>query len=144
VEISPTDAAALGLGEGDVVRVTSARGELVVPVRVGDIREGSVFAPFHYGYFDAAASVSSGHASAANELTVTEWDPVSKQPLFKNAAVKLEKVADADGPSDAPTTTASRPAAQGTVRATVGGHDGEASSTVDLEAWTADRAEALS
>lgn len=144
VEISPTDAAALGLGEGDIVRVTSARGELVVPVRVGDIREGSVFAPFHYGYFDAAASVSSGHASAANELTVTEWDPVSKQPLFKNAAVKLEKVADADGPSDAPTTTASRPAAQGTVRATVGGHDGEASSTVDLEAWTADRAEALS
>jgi len=144
VEISRLDADSLGLAEGDIVRVTSPRGEIVVPVRVGDVREGTVFAPFHYGYFDAATEVSNGHTSAANELTVTEWDPVSKQPLFKNAAVRVEKVADAVGPSDAPTTTASRPAVPGTVRRTVGGPDAEASGVVDRDAWTADREEALS
>jgi hypothetical protein len=30
---------------------------------------------------------------AANELTVTEWDPVSKQPLYKVAAVRVTKLA---------------------------------------------------
>jgi ferredoxin-nitrate reductase len=27
-------------------------------------------------------------ARAANELTITVWDPVSKQPMFKLAAVR--------------------------------------------------------
>jgi hypothetical protein len=35
--------------------------------------------PFHYA------------EQAANELTVTSWDPVSKQPLFKVAAVRVSK-----------------------------------------------------
>ena len=47
-------------------------------------------------------------APAANELTITEWDPVSKQPLFKTAAVRVEKLRSGDGPSKAPETTASR------------------------------------
>ncbi|WP_426321292.1 molybdopterin dinucleotide binding domain-containing protein [Microbacterium sp. E-13] len=38
VELSRADAAALGIREGDIVRVTSARGEIVVPARVGDVR----------------------------------------------------------------------------------------------------------
>ncbi len=29
---------------------------------------------------------------AANELTLTAWDPVSKQPYYKYAAVKVERV----------------------------------------------------
>jgi hypothetical protein len=29
-------------------------------------------------------------ARAANELTLTSWDPVSKQPVFKVAAVRVE------------------------------------------------------
>lgn len=47
VEVSVPDAERLGLTEGDVVSVTSARGHLEVPVRVGHVREGAVFAPFH-------------------------------------------------------------------------------------------------
>ena len=80
--------------------------------RVSGIKRGVVFAPFHYGYFDTEDGDSpDGHARAANELTITEWDPVSKQPLFKVAAVKVTKIADAGGkPSPAPTTTASAPA----------------------------------
>jgi hypothetical protein len=30
---------------------------------------------------------------AANELTMTVWDPVSKQPVFKTAACRVTKVA---------------------------------------------------
>ena len=42
--------------------------------------------PFHYGDVDAA-----GEQGTANELTITDWDPVSKQPYFKFAAVWLRK-----------------------------------------------------
>ncbi|WP_295835193.1 nitrate reductase [uncultured Microbacterium sp.] len=124
VELSRTDAAERGIHEGDLVRVTSARGEIVVPARVGDVREGCVFAPFHYGYWEEGRSGPDGHPTAANELTMTEWDPVSKQPLFKVAAVEVRKVADGVGPAPAPTTTASRPASP--VPTTVGGPEAEA------------------
>jgi predicted molibdopterin-dependent oxidoreductase YjgC len=90
------------------------------------VREGTVFAPFHYGYFEEHRSGPDGRPTAANELTMTEWDPVSKQPIFKVAAVRVEKIADGAGPSPAPTTTASRPADPGGVPPTVGGRDGEA------------------
>jgi len=33
-------------------------------------------------------------AEAANELTITEWDPVSKQPLFKAGAVQVTRVGE--------------------------------------------------
>ncbi|PZE32870.1 nitrate reductase [Curtobacterium sp. MCSS17_006] len=125
VELSVPDAARLGIEEGDVVRVRSPRGEIVVAARVGDVREGTVFAPFHYGYWDRGDVGPDGRPTAANELTATEWDPVSKQPLFKVAAVHVEKVADGDGPSAAPTTAASRPARPDRVPATVGGPDAE-------------------
>jgi hypothetical protein len=44
-----------------------------------------VFVPFHYGYWDDPERMR-----AANELTLYEWDPVSKQPYFKFAAVRLK------------------------------------------------------
>ena len=133
VEISRDDASGLGVDEGDIVRVSSRRGEIVVPARVGDIRPGTVFAPFHYGYFDDDRSAPDGRPTAANELTATEWDPVSKQPLFKVAAVRIERVAAGDGPAPAPTTTASRPAQPGSVPRTIGGVDAEASEDVTGE-----------
>lgn len=127
------DRLSLGLEEGDVVQVESRRGYIIAPVRIGDIREGTVFAPFHYGYWDQDGGSATGH-SAANELTTTEWDPVSKQPVLKNAAVKVTKVTDGLGPSLAPTTTASRPArnAKGHRRIlpTAGGPAGQAQETI--------------
>jgi anaerobic selenocysteine-containing dehydrogenase len=90
VEIHPSDAETLGVEEGDVVRVESPRGGLEAKARITGIRAGVVFAPFHYGYFDETAKDSpDGHPRAANELTITEWDPVSKQPLFKAGAVRV-------------------------------------------------------
>ena len=49
VELSSNDAAALGIAEGDRVRVHSPRGTIVGPARITGIREGVVFVPFHYG-----------------------------------------------------------------------------------------------
>jgi anaerobic selenocysteine-containing dehydrogenase len=90
VELSAADATRLGITEGDRVRVTSRRGEIEAPARITQGREGVVFAPFHYGYWDTEPD---GHHRAANELTLTEWDPVSKQPVFKVAAVRVERAA---------------------------------------------------
>jgi anaerobic selenocysteine-containing dehydrogenase len=80
VELSEADAAALGADDGDLVRVRSARGAIEAPARVTGIHDGVVFVPFHYA------------DQAANELTVTAWDPVSRQPMFKVAAVRVEVV----------------------------------------------------
>ena len=91
VELSPSDAAARDLQNGDVVEVRSRRGRIVAPVRVADIAPGTVFAPFHYGYWDAPEGAEARHPTAANELTITEWDAVSKQPVFKTAAVQVAR-----------------------------------------------------
>ncbi len=100
VELSAHDAGALGVREGDIVEVASRRGRIEAPARISYIRPGVVFAPWHYG----------GHAlTAANELTLTAWDPISHQPEFKVAAVSVRRVRAGDGPAPAPTLTASRP-----------------------------------
>ncbi|WP_028639114.1 molybdopterin oxidoreductase family protein [Nocardioides sp. URHA0032] len=78
VELSEADARALGIADGQRVRVESPRGSLEAPARIGPVTEGAVFAPFHYA-----------GAGQANELTMTVWDPVSKQPTFKTAACRV-------------------------------------------------------
>jgi hypothetical protein len=88
-------------------------------LRISGIRPETLFLPFHYGYWDAPERPPE---RAANELTVTEWDPCSKQPLFKCAAARVERIAFGDAPSAAPTTTASKPVGGG-IRRTVGGID---------------------
>ncbi|MGK5498130.1 molybdopterin oxidoreductase family protein [Streptomyces sp. URMC 125] len=137
VELSAGDAGRLGVAEGDLVRVESPRGAMEAPARIGRGRDGVVFAPFHYGYWDQPGTdgaAPDGHPRAANELTLTEWDPVSKQPLFKVGAARVTKVADATGPSHAPTTTASAPADPDGVPGTVGGPDAEVVEQVNAAA----------
>jgi hypothetical protein len=70
---------------------------------------GAVFAPFHYGHWDPDGLAPDAEHRLANELTMTVWDPVSKQPYFKTAACRVTKVRDGDGPAPAPTTAASAP-----------------------------------
>jgi anaerobic selenocysteine-containing dehydrogenase len=113
VELSVPDAERLGIEEGDIVRVESPRGAIEVRARVGHVMPGAVFAPFHYGSWDLADPTAAEPRRAANELTMTVWDPVSKQPYFKTAACRVTKVRTGDGPAPAPTTTASAPAAGG-------------------------------
>ncbi|MGW0710675.1 molybdopterin oxidoreductase family protein [Streptomyces sp. NPDC002643] len=113
VELSAAEADRHGVAEGDLVEVTSPRGSVRGRLRITGIRDGTVFLPFHYGYWDTPEGHHPGKdgGRAANETTVTDWDPVSKQPLFKTAAARLALVEPGDGTvSPAPTTTASAPA----------------------------------
>jgi anaerobic selenocysteine-containing dehydrogenase len=96
VECSAGDARRLGLGEGDLAEVATPRGVVRARVRITGIRDGVVFLPFHYGYWDTPhGSRPTDGGRAANELTVTDWDPVSKQPLFKSAAARVTRVGGA-------------------------------------------------
>ena len=135
-QIAPDDARRLDVAEGDHLRLTSRRGTIVAPARIGGVAPGEVFVPFHYGSPDGQ-----GHARAANELTIWEVDPVSKQPRLKQAAVRLEKdgfVAGAkavssaivDGGTSAAATTTAKPAA--TKRTHVAGHLGLLIGSLDL------------
>jgi anaerobic selenocysteine-containing dehydrogenase len=124
VEVNPEDAGRVGVVEGDLARVESARGAVQARVRICGIRPGVVFVPFHYGYWDVSEP---RRERAANELTITAWDPVSKQPIFKVAAARLTKVAGAAGSfAPAPTIGASAPVSP-EVPATVGGAAAESS-----------------
>jgi ferredoxin-nitrate reductase len=97
IQISEEDAVRLGVKNGDLLEVESRRGKVAAPARVGEIIPGHLFIPFHYGYFD-----NPGLSRAANELTIAEWDPVSKQPHFKYAAVRLRLLAENDKKPEQP------------------------------------------
>ncbi|ETB45978.1 molybdopterin oxidoreductase [Mycobacterium avium subsp. paratuberculosis 10-8425] len=88
VEVSERDARRLDIEAGDLVHVSTPRGRITCAARVGGIRDGVLFVPFHYGYWDRDGG---DHQRAGNELTATDWDPASKQPSFKTAAARLDK-----------------------------------------------------
>jgi ferredoxin-nitrate reductase len=87
VQISTSDAARLSINEGDFVRISSRRGSAEARARIGGIGDSQLFMPFHFGYWDHP-----GHATASNELCIFDWDPVSKQPHYKYAAVRIVRV----------------------------------------------------
>ncbi|MGW5473502.1 molybdopterin oxidoreductase family protein [Streptomyces chartreusis] len=124
VELSAAEALRHGVAEGDLVEVTSPCGSVRGRLRITGIRDGLVFLPFHYGYWDTPGGHRPGAEGgrAANETTITDWDPVSKQPLFKTAVARLTLVErDAEGGCTAPTTTASAPVDPRHVPPTLGG-----------------------
>jgi len=83
LQIHPDDAAAHGIGEEDLVRVNSRRGEAYVPAQISrDVRPGVLFLPMHWGEMNA-------RGGRANNLTVAAIDPLSKEPEFKHAAVRI-------------------------------------------------------
>jgi formate dehydrogenase alpha subunit len=82
VAIHPSDARRLGVDSGGRVRVESRRGELVAHALVTEaVRPGAVFVPF--------VRLAD---SAANFLTNSASDPVSKIPEYKVCAVRLERL----------------------------------------------------
>jgi anaerobic selenocysteine-containing dehydrogenase len=95
VEINRDDAAALQITDGDMVEAVSPRGRIRGAARLSGIRPATVFIPFHYGYWDrpGGAAPDGEFGRAGNELTATEWDPVSKQPLFKSSVCRVDRVA---------------------------------------------------
>ncbi|MGV9676798.1 molybdopterin oxidoreductase family protein [Nocardia sp. NPDC003482] len=98
VELAEADARSHGWSEGDLLRVTTPRGRVRARLRVTGIRPGTVFLPFHYGYWDEPGGYrpDGEDGRAANELTLTDWDPVSKQPLFKAGVAAVERIEAGD------------------------------------------------
>jgi predicted molibdopterin-dependent oxidoreductase YjgC len=81
IEIHPHDANSLSVRDGDTVKVSSKRGSIEVKVLIsGRPSKGVVFIPFHY------------REAAANVLTNTVLDPISKIPELKVCAVKIERL----------------------------------------------------
>ncbi|MEH3053501.1 MAG: molybdopterin-dependent oxidoreductase [Patulibacter minatonensis] len=87
LEIHPEDLGGAAQ-DGELVRVRSRRGWVVLRVRADDsIRRGTVFAPFHWGELFSAPG-----ARAVNAVTIDATDPQSRQPELKHCAVRLEPV----------------------------------------------------
>jgi len=83
LDLAPTDAAALGVGDGTRVRVSSRRGAIEMDVRIDhDLPAGLAFTTFH---FPELADV--------NELTSDAWDPKSGTAEFKATAIRVEPLA---------------------------------------------------
>jgi formate dehydrogenase major subunit len=79
VFLNPDDAAEMGVGDGDFVRITSRRGSIELSARVSHRdTPGTCFIPFHF------------REAAANVLTIDEIDPTGKIPEFKFCAVRVE------------------------------------------------------
>ena len=80
-EVNPTDAKRLGLEVGEVVKVSSRRGEVKTKIKItGRVPVGMVFMTFHY--FDAPT----------NELTNGAYDKVTKTYEYKVCGVKISKI----------------------------------------------------
>ena len=85
--LHPMDMKDLGLVEGDFARVASRRGAAIFKARAGDdLRRGDAFVAMHWG-----SRFTGG--TGANALTLSAFDPFSKQPELKHAAVRVERVA---------------------------------------------------
>jgi ferredoxin-nitrate reductase len=63
--LNKNDAEKFDIHNDDLVLIESVRGQIEIQATIGEIAEGQVFIPFHYGYWDA----TDGRARAANELT---------------------------------------------------------------------------
>jgi len=82
MEMNPDAAKELGIEHGSYARLTSRRGDAVVMVQLTQrVSPNAVFIPFHF-------------YECVNRISLGLLDPHSRQPAFKQAAVKIESIAD--------------------------------------------------
>lgn len=80
MEINPDAAAAMGVEHMSYVRLVSRRGDAVVMAQLTQrVPRNMVFIPFHFH-------------DCVNRLTLGLLDPYSRQPAFKQSAVRIEQV----------------------------------------------------
>jgi anaerobic selenocysteine-containing dehydrogenase len=81
LEMNPRDARAIGLRSHDRVEVISRRGAVSqVELRLTEIiAPGQVFMPFHF------------FETNVNEVTQSAFDPISREPNYKQCAVRVER-----------------------------------------------------
>lgn len=83
LEMNPRDAKRLGLRSHDSVDIVSRRGRVGgVELRLTEIiAPGQVFMPFHFA------------ETNVNEVTQDAFDPISREPNYKQCAVRVERTA---------------------------------------------------
>jgi assimilatory nitrate reductase catalytic subunit len=81
LEINPRDARALKLTPASRADVVSQRGRIRnLEVRITEtVAPGQVFVPFHWADFNA------------NQVTQSDFDPISREPNYKQCAVRVER-----------------------------------------------------
>jgi assimilatory nitrate reductase catalytic subunit len=84
VEMNPRDARGLRLTPQDTVDVVSRRGRIRnVELRLTEtVAPGQIFVPFHYA------------EANANQVTQSEFDPYSREPNYKQSAVRVERAGE--------------------------------------------------
>ena len=76
VEINPQDARREGIRPNSMVQIKSQRGSVKAKAFVTPtIQQGQLFIPMQY--------------EATNQLTLAHFDPYSRQPSYKNCAVRI-------------------------------------------------------
>lgn len=81
IEMNERDAATLGIGDGDRVKVSSRRGEIETTAHVSDkTSPGETWMPFHF------------QDGNSNWLTIASLDAIAKTPEYKVCAVRVERV----------------------------------------------------
>ena len=87
LEMNPADAAQLELRPHDRVTVHSRRSRVEdVEVRItGIVAPGQVFMPFHFAEWNS------------NLVTLGAFDPISREPNFKQCAVRVERLSRVSG-----------------------------------------------
>jgi len=87
LQISPADAAALGISHGDMARVTSKQGEVKVRAKVTEaVPAGVVHMAFHF------TETPTNELISADPATL---DPVTGTPAYKTCPVRVSKAAPA-------------------------------------------------
>lgn len=82
IEINPDLATELGINRGEYVRLVSRRSDaIVMATPTHRVPKNMIFLPFHFH-------------DCANRLTLGLLDPHSRQPAFKQSAVRIEKLED--------------------------------------------------
>jgi formate dehydrogenase major subunit len=85
--IHPDDARPRGIGHGDLVRVSSARGEVRLQAKISDeVKPGIVYCTFHFP------------DHLVNTVTSSESDEDTMCPEYKVVAVEVARVSDAPEP----------------------------------------------
>ena len=101
LEVSMSDAEELGVTNGDLVRISSARGQVVAPVRIDpSLRPGLTFMTLHFP-----------DEVETNLLTINATDPKSGTAEFKATAIRVDPIGQAE-PEE--TAAAAIPAGQPT------------------------------
>ena len=93
IELHPSDLARRQWTDGELVRIVSRRGEMVLPIQANDsVAPTQAHIAMHWGSEFVGGHDAQGHPlTGVNGLTLPTFCPGSKQPELKHAAVRVEK-----------------------------------------------------